>query len=187
MVFHGCLVNSPRLPDVISASSTERTVTITWSFTSVLETRNETFTVLYGTSPGQLGLTSPPVSSVPNVNRYSVQLTSLQPGTTYYYQIQSANKFRTLQQNITTMDSSKCLSCCRMWHLMSVFSQGSSSVVNIMVSSPESSILIINWLPPVTPNGMILNYMVKIILFSNGQIILEEKVNDTEYTGSSLS
>ena len=105
--------NVPRLPNREETSSTERTVTITWSFTSVLETRNETFTVLYGTSPGQLGLTSPPVSSVPNVNQYSIQLTSLQPGTTYYYQIQSENNFRnltTLLNTVRTMDSSKCRS-----------------------------------------------------------------------------
>ena len=104
--------NVPRLPNIEEASFTQSTVSITWSFTSVLETRNETFTVLYGTSPGQLGLTSPPVSSVPNVNQYSIQLMSLQPGTTYYYQIQSENNFRslaTLLSTVRTMDSSECL------------------------------------------------------------------------------
>ena len=104
--------NVPRLPNIEETSSTERTVTIAWSFTSVLETRNEIFTVLYGTSPGQLGPTSPPVSSVPDVNQYSIQLMSLQPGTTYYYQLQSVNNFRnltTLLNTIRTMDSSKCL------------------------------------------------------------------------------
>ena len=106
-----CIV-IPRLPNEEEANSTERTVTITWSFTSVLETRNETFTVLYGTTPGQLGLTSPPVFSVPNVNQYSIQLMSLQPGTTYYYQIQSVNNFTDLSTSfntIRTMDSSKYL------------------------------------------------------------------------------
>ena len=107
--------NVPRLPNIEEANSTERTVTITWYFTSILETRNETFTVLYGTSPGQFGLTSPPVSSVPNVNQlqYSIQLMSLQPGTTYYYQIQSVNNFRslaTLLSTVRTIDSSECLS-----------------------------------------------------------------------------
>ena len=105
----------PRLPDVINSNSTERTVTITWSFTSVLETRNETFTVLYGTSPGQLELTSPPVSSMPNVNQYSIQLMSLKPGTIYYYQIQSENRFTTLtdslEREVTTVDSSKFVQC----------------------------------------------------------------------------
>ena len=100
----------PRLPDVINSNSTESTVTITWSFTSLLETRNETFTVLYGTSPGQLGLTSPPVSSVPNVNQYSIHLMSLQPGTIYYYQIWSENRFTSLTdsvEKVKTMDSSE--------------------------------------------------------------------------------
>ena len=116
--------NVPRLPNMEEASSTATTVTITWSFTSVLETRNETFTVLYGTSLGQLGLTSPPVSSVPNMNQYSIQLTSLQPGTTYYYQIQSENNFRnltTLLNTARTMDSSKYLSWIVTSHCMSFF------------------------------------------------------------------
>ena len=102
--------NFPRLPDVVDSISTESTVTITWSFTSVLETRNETFTVLYGTSPGQLELTSDSVQSVFNMTQYSIQLMSLQPGTTYYYLIQSANNFTTLTDSlveIRTMDSSK--------------------------------------------------------------------------------
>lgn len=101
----------PRLPDEVSASSTETTITISWSFTSVLETRNETFTVLYGTSPGELGLSSPPVSSEPDMQQYSIQLMSLLPGTTYYYQIRSTNRFTSLtdteERNITTNDSSK--------------------------------------------------------------------------------
>ena len=92
------------------ATSTQTTITISWVFTTELDSRDETFTVRYGTTPGDLSTTSPAVLSMPSVQQYSIQLASLQPGTTYYYQILSVNMFDTrsdIQRPIRTMDASK--------------------------------------------------------------------------------
>ena len=106
-------INSPRVPDVVSAVSTQNTITISWSFTTILDSRNETFTVMYGTTPGELSVTSRPVMSVADENsqQYSVLLESLQPGTTYHYQIHSTNRFDSVtddERNTKTMDASEC-------------------------------------------------------------------------------
>ena len=93
----------PRVPDVVNAVSTQTTITINWSFTVISESRNETFRVMYGTTPGNLVMATP-------VQSFSTTITSLQPGTVYYYQIHSTNTFATLpdiERSINTKDGSE--------------------------------------------------------------------------------
>ena len=95
-------------------STTETTVTIQWSFSSPIgEGGPETYTVLYGTSPDQLVMSTLSIPSDPNVQRYTQMLGSLQPGTMYYIEIQSRNAFATQttsdMKSFKTMDRSECM------------------------------------------------------------------------------
>lgn len=63
----------------------------------------------------------------------------------------------------------------------------SSKVGSITVASPESTTLVLNWLPPSSPNGDILNYTVRITLYSIGERISEENTTAISYTASNLS
>ncbi len=74
---------------VITSSS----ATIQWSFPRLLEMRNEIISIFYGTNSEQLGVTIYTIPSDPNMEQYSIQLMSLQPGTRYVYQIYSSNEF----------------------------------------------------------------------------------------------
>ncbi len=69
---------------------TSSSATIQWSFPRLLEMRNETIRIFYGTTSEQLGVIIYPI---PNMEQYSIQLMSLQPGTRYVYQIYSSNDF----------------------------------------------------------------------------------------------
>ena len=98
-------------------SITESTATIQWSFSSSIgEGGPENYTVLYGTSLDQLVMSTPSISSDPNMQQYTQMLGSLQPGTMYYIEIQSRNAFatRTVINDLKTMDMSKYihLHCC---------------------------------------------------------------------------
>ena len=104
--------NLPRVPNMIKVMSiTETAVTVQWSFSSpISQERPETYTVLYGTSPDEL-MMSTPIFSDPNMQRYTQMLGSLQPGTMYYIEIQSRNAFATRttsdMTNFKTMDRSE--------------------------------------------------------------------------------
>ena len=89
--------NLPRIPEMVEVMSiTETAATIQWSFSSPIgEGGPETYTVLYGTSPDQLVISSPSILSDVNMQQYTQMLGSLQPGTMYYIEIQSRNVFTT--------------------------------------------------------------------------------------------
>ncbi len=55
--------------------------------------RNEIISIFYRTTSEQLGVIIYPIPSDPNMEQYSIQLMSLQPGTRYVYQIFSSNEF----------------------------------------------------------------------------------------------
>ena len=73
--------------------------------------RNEVIHIFYGTTSEQLGVITYPIPSDPNIQQYSIQLMSLQPGTRYNYQIYSSNEFANLtdgvEYNFKTDDSSE--------------------------------------------------------------------------------
>ena len=96
--------NLPRVPNMIEVVSiTETTAIIQWSFSSLIgEGGPETYTVLYGTSPDQLVMSTPSIPSNPNMQQYTQTLGSLQPGTMYYIEIQSRNAFATQTTNDMT-------------------------------------------------------------------------------------
>lgn len=105
-------MNAPRVPDAVHAVSTQTTITINWSFTTTLNLRNQTFVIMYGTASGELNLSSPSVQSTIEKNNqlYSTQLESLQPGTRYFYQINSIYRFLSLsdlERSIKTLDASE--------------------------------------------------------------------------------
>ncbi len=55
--------------------------------------RNEIISIFYGTISEQLEVIIIPIPSDPNMEQYSIQLMSLQPGTRYFYSIYSSNEF----------------------------------------------------------------------------------------------
>jgi hypothetical protein len=71
--------------------------------------RPETFIVSYGVTSGQLNMSTPGVTANPTSQTYSTQLSPLQPGTKYFYQIMIVNKFdsRFLSASFTTEDESE--------------------------------------------------------------------------------
>ena len=73
-------------------SITSTTVTIEWSFPQSSQLRDEVVTIYYGTTK-DVELVTDPVPTYPDMQQYSVQLTSLQPDTRYYFQIYSSNEF----------------------------------------------------------------------------------------------
>ena len=86
--------NFPRVPVMVNAVIiTSSSATIQWSFPRLLEMRNETISIFYGTTSEQLGVIIYPIPSDPNMEQYSIQLMSLQPSTRYFYQIYSSNDF----------------------------------------------------------------------------------------------
>ncbi len=73
--------------------STSSSATLSWFFQRN-DTQNETISIFYGTSSEELGeVFIYPIPSDPNMEQYSIQLMSLQPGTRYVYQIYSSNEF----------------------------------------------------------------------------------------------
>ncbi len=79
---------------------TSSSATIQWSFPRLLEMRNEIISIFYGTNSEQLGVIIYPIPSDPNMEQYSIQLMSVQPGTRYVYQIYSSNEFANLTDGV---------------------------------------------------------------------------------------
>ncbi len=90
---------------------TSSSATIQWSFPRLLEMKNEIISVIYGTTSEQLGVIGYPIPSDPNMEQYSIQLMSLQPGTRYVYRIYSSNEFVNstdgVEYNFETNDGSE--------------------------------------------------------------------------------
>ena len=76
---------------------------IQWTVSSIAYTP-ETYVVEYGTSQDSLDMTSDPIHSgedITVVNQmYSVQLSSLEPVTLYYYQVVATNTARSRSSNL---------------------------------------------------------------------------------------
>ncbi len=99
---------------------TSSSATIQWSFPKLLE-RNESISVFYGTTSEELGrVITYPIPSDPNMEQYSIQLMSLQPGTRYIYQIYSSNEFGNhtdgMKYEFKTDDSSEFNFICMQYH-----------------------------------------------------------------------
>ena len=84
--------NLPRVPvDVNVRFVTSSSATLSWFFQRN-ETQKEIISIFYGTSSEELGrVITYSIPSDPNMEQYSIQLLSLQPGTRYVYQIYSSN------------------------------------------------------------------------------------------------
>ena len=91
--------------------TTPLSTTIHWMLTDPYNsTRPETFIVSYGVTSGQLNMSTTGVTANPTSQTYSTQLKSLQPGTEYFYRIESRNVFESIyteQSSFKTDDASK--------------------------------------------------------------------------------
>ena len=92
----------PRLPTSISEISiTSSSATIQWMLTDPYNpSLPETFIVSYGVTSGQLNMSTPGVAANPTSQTYSMQLNPLQPGTVYFYRIESRNVFGTVSTGL---------------------------------------------------------------------------------------
>ena len=63
----------------------------------------------------------------------------------------------------------------------------SSAITSLTSDSPDGTTLVLNWQPPDSPNGGILNYTVRITQHSDGVRISEENVSNTTFTATNLS
>ncbi len=63
----------------------------------------------------------------------------------------------------------------------------SSAITSLTSDSLDGSTIVLNWQPPDSPNGDILNYTVRITQHSDGVRISEENVMITTFTAISLS
>ena len=102
----------PRLPESIrEISVTSSSATIQWMLTDPYNPSHpETFIVSYGVTSGQLNMSTPGVTANPTNQTYSTQLNSLQPGTEYFYRIESRNGRSSVFTDILSfmsMDKSK--------------------------------------------------------------------------------
>ena len=79
------------------------TATISWSVSRVAYTP-ETYTVVYGTNQINLDQRSTSVSGVTGVSGYSIELTQLQHGTVYYFQVESTNSIGTTRSGIRSFE-----------------------------------------------------------------------------------
>ena len=73
--------------------------------------RPETFSVSYGVTSIQLGMSTAVLTGNSTSQTYSTPLNSLQPGTEYFYRIESRNEFDvlyTLTASFVTEDESEC-------------------------------------------------------------------------------
>ena len=154
----------------------------------------ETFTVSYGTTSEQLGMTTPGIPANPTSQTHSTRLHLLQPATTYYFRIVARNSItpepvQTDQMSFTTEDGSECMSNFICMHVIWSYSwcvKGSSIVTGLESRSEDNDTLIISWEPPDSPNGRLLNYSVSIINLKDGSTVRREITLDTDITETDL-
>ncbi len=146
--------NFPRVPVMVNAVIiTSSSATIQWSFPRLLEMRNKIISIFYGTTSEQLGVIIYPIPSDPNMDQYSIQLMSLQPGTRYVYQKEFANRTDGVEYEFKLLIISE---------LDSPNYPESGAITSLTSDSPDGSTLVLNWQPPDSPNEDILNYTVRI-------------------------
>ena len=106
--------SSPLQPsNLMSTGITHSRATIQWTVSRIAYTP-ETYTVHFGTTPGSLTNVSQQLQSGDNFTatnlQFSVQLTGLSAGTTYYYQVVAMNSVgstASIEQNFTTTELRK--------------------------------------------------------------------------------
>ena len=57
---------------------------------------------------------------------------------------------------------------------------------DVQTSSPSNTTLVLSWEPPASPNGVILNYLVRIIDLSDGRTVSEDSSVGTMATLAGL-
>ena len=68
----------------------------------------------------------------------------------------------------------KCFSLCFFFILFFVSTARPGGIGDVQKSSASNTTLVLSWEPPASPNGVILNYLVRIINLGNGRIVSEE-------------
>ena len=106
---HVCLdtlkgASSPRLPAsnaVPETSITPTSATIQWTLLSPYNpAQPEAYLVTYGKDPSNLNMSTSVISTNPTSQTYSIQLSSLQPGTVYLYKIVARNRFESISTDL---------------------------------------------------------------------------------------
>ena len=66
------------------------------------------------------------------------------------------------------------------------FTARPGGIGDVQRSSSSNTTLILSWEPPASPNGVILNYLVRIINLSDGRIVSEDSLVGTMATLAGL-
>ena len=92
----------PRPPRSVSAVSiTSEGVSIQWRLEEdIVPTHPETYTVRYGTSSDNIINVAQEITVQDNTKNLSIPIDSLQPGTRYYYRIDTENMFDSLSTDV---------------------------------------------------------------------------------------
>ena len=92
----------PQIPTSINdVSTTSSSATIQWMLTDPFNPSPPgTVIVHYGITSGQLVMNTPGVTPNSTSQTYSTQLNSLQPGTVYFYRIESRNTYGTVSTGV---------------------------------------------------------------------------------------
>ena len=103
---------NPVLPVFVRVTdSSGSSATIQWMVSSIAYTP-ETYVVRYGTSLDDLNMTSGALYSGPNVRMvsriYSIELSDLQPSTTYFYRVVTYNLFDQTASGVRTFLTEEC-------------------------------------------------------------------------------
>ena len=172
-------VTAPRLPrSVRETSITSSSATIQWMLTDPYNpSQPETFVAFYGVTSGQLNMSTTGVTANPTSQTYSTQLNSLQPGTEYFYRIESRNSHSSIFTDILSfmsMDRSKYEYICHNHVRDFTCFTGSSGVTSLERRTVNDTTLIISWEPPANPNGRFLSYSISIINLNDGSILRQE-------------
>ena len=73
-----------------------------------------------------------------------------------------------------------------MFSLFNHFTARPGRIGDVQKSSPSNTTLVLSWEPPASPNGVILNYLVRIINLSDGRIVSEDSLVSTMATLAGL-
>jgi hypothetical protein len=177
-----------RLPVSVNETSiTSSTATIQWVLVDPFNpSRPETFTVSYGLTSGQLNMSTPGVAA--SHLTYSAELISLQPGTEYFYKVESRNELGAVStelKSFKTTESSKFWQSCEGSLVMTICTE-SSRVLNLRAWSPDDTVLDASWELPASPNGRILSYNVSIINLGDGSTVKEGTISGTRILQANL-
>ena len=169
---------------VEETSITLYTATIEWVLSDPYSpSRAETFRVLYGSNVDQLTRISPEVDATQANQYYTTQLSSLDPGTLYFYKIDSTNRYDTLFTSLFNFTTSR-LHNYRLQIIYFYVIAESRRVSNLQILPQSSTALAFSWEPP---DETVYSYLISIIDLNNESVIGNYSIFTTNITLAGLS